>query len=99
MDASSVEGKTATKFGGLSVEKAKVTPIRKIDPPNPWLQEEFEPINAHMGNVKTYKSHLMGVTSLAYNPRKDILATGSDDTTWKLWSIPGGELIMSGEGH
>ena len=41
----------------------------------------------------------MGVTSLAYNPRKDIAATGSDDTTWKLWSVPNGDLIMSGEGH
>ena len=41
----------------------------------------------------------MGVTSLSYNPKKDIVATGSDDTTWKLWSVPNGDLIMSGEGH
>ena len=41
----------------------------------------------------------MGVTSLSYNPKKDIIATGSDDTTWKLWSVPNGDLIMSGEGH
>ena len=61
--------------------------------------EEIEPINPHMSNVKTFKGHLMGVTSMSYNPKKDILATGSDDTTWKLWSIPSGDLIMSGEGH
>ena len=41
----------------------------------------------------------MGVTSLAYNSKKDILATGSDDTTWKLWSVPNGDLLMSGEGR
>ncbi len=41
----------------------------------------------------------MGVTSVSFNPKKDILATGSDDTTWKLWSVPTGDLIMSGEGH
>mmetsp|Transcript_10173 Transcript_10173/g.7173 ORF Transcript_10173/g.7173 Transcript_10173/m.7173 type:complete len:94 (+) Transcript_10173:1061-1342(+) len=49
--------------------------------------------------IKTTKGHLMGVTSLSYNPKKDIVATGSDDTTWKLWSVPNGDLIMSGEGH
>jgi len=41
----------------------------------------------------------MGVTSLAYHPQKDILLTGSDDTTWKLWSVPNGDLLVSGEGH
>ena len=41
----------------------------------------------------------MGVTSLAYNPKKPILATASDDCTWKLWTVPNGELIMAGEGH
>jgi WD40 repeat protein len=61
--------------------------------------EEFEPINTHLSSIKTFKGHLMGVTCLSYNPKKDILATGSDDTTWKLWSIPNGDLIMSGEGH
>ena len=97
-EMSSIEGgRTTTK--GPSADKPRVTPIRKLDPRNPHLDEEYEPMNAHMGNVKTFKSHLMGITSLSFNPRKDILATGSDDTTWKLWSIPSGDLIMSGEGH
>jgi WD40 repeat protein len=38
----------------------------------------------------------MGVTSVSYNPKKDIVATGSDDTTWKLWSIPNGHLDWIG---
>ena len=70
-----------------------------MDPPNPHLNEEYDACNAHMNCTKTFKGHMMGVTCLSYNPKKDILATGSDDTTWKLWSIPGGDLIMSGEGH
>jgi WD40 repeat protein len=41
----------------------------------------------------------MGVTSLSFNSKKDILATGSDDTTCKLWSVSNGDLIMYGEGH
>jgi len=66
---------------------------------NPHTVEEYEPAGANLSIQKTLKGHLMGVTSLAYNPKKDILATGSDDTTWKLWSVPDGDLIMSGEGH
>lgn len=73
--------------------------IPKSDRPNPMLSEMHEPVSSHMSCQKTYKGHLMGVTSLAYNPKKEILATGSDDTTWKLWSVPNGDLIMSGEGH
>jgi len=65
--------------------------ISKEDPPNPHLQEEYEPINPHLSSTKNPpKGHLMGVTSLAYNPKKDILATGSDDTTWKLFTLPEG---------
>jgi len=33
------------------------------------------------------------------HPKKSVLATASDDTTWKLWSIPDGKLLMGGEGH
>lgn len=77
----------------------KQTTISKENRQNPNLMEEYEPMNTHMNPVKTFKGHLMGVTCLSYNPKKDILATGSDDTTWKLWSIPNGDLIMSGEGH
>jgi WD40 repeat protein len=63
------------------------------------LSETYEAIGSHLSCVKPIKGHLMGVTSVSYNPKKDIVATGSDDTTWKLWSVPNGELIMSGEGH
>lgn len=49
---------------------------------------------------KTYSpSHLMAITCLAAHPRKSIIATGSDDYTWKIWTLNAGELIMSGEGH
>lgn len=41
----------------------------------------------------------LGREGLAFHPKKPIVATVSDDETWKLWSSPNGELIMSGEGH
>lgn len=75
------------------------TPIPQKDRFNPYLNETFEATGSHLQMLKPFKGHLMGVTSLSYNPKKDIVATGSDDTTWKLWSVPNGDLIMSGEGH
>ena len=32
-------------------------------------------------------------------PLKAIIATVSDDETWKVWSVPNCDLLMSGEGH
>merc|ERR1712118_493198 len=34
-----------------------------------------------------------------FHPRLQVIGTASDDHTWKLWSSPNGELVMSGEGH
>jgi WD40 repeat protein len=42
---------------------------------------------------------MMAVSSIAMHPKKSICATASDDFTWKIWTLPQGELIMSGEGH
>jgi hypothetical protein len=45
------------------------------------------------------QAHLLPVANLALHPTKPILATASDDKTWKLWHLPAAELIMCGEGH
>jgi len=37
--------------------------------------------------------------SVALHPEKQVLATASDDRTWKLRSVPEGELILTGHGH
>jgi sperm-associated antigen 16 protein len=66
---------------------------------NPHADKAYDPINFNLSLFKTYKGHLMTISALAFSPRKDILATASDDTTWKLWTVPNGELIMCGEGH
>jgi hypothetical protein len=39
------------------------------------------------------------VANLVLHPTKPIVVTASDDKTWKMWHLPNGDLIMSGEGH
>lgn len=48
---------------------------------------------------KSFLAHELPVSSVVLHPKKDILCTTSDDQTWKLWAVPAGELIMTGEGH
>ncbi|KAJ8035607.1 Sperm-associated antigen 16 protein [Holothuria leucospilota] len=47
----------------------------------------------------TIQAHTLAVSGVALHPRKQILATTSDDQTWKMWAIPNGDIIMTGEGH
>lgn len=83
----------------IKLQSGKACVISKSDPRNSALDEEREIGNAQLNLFKTFKGHLMGVTGMSYNSEKKILATCSDDSTWKLWSVPNGDLIMSGEGH
>eukprot|EP00826_Nyctotherus_ovalis_P054416 TRINITY_DN7124_c0_g1_i10.p1 TRINITY_DN7124_c0_g1~~TRINITY_DN7124_c0_g1_i10.p1 ORF type:complete len:398 (-),score=136.69 TRINITY_DN7124_c0_g1_i10:475-1668(-) len=67
--------------------------------PNALLEKRFEPVNVGLSVLKSRKGHMLGVSTVAVFPGKDIFATASDDSTWKLWTIPQGDLIMCGEGH
>ncbi|KAK6183538.1 hypothetical protein SNE40_011003 [Patella caerulea] len=47
----------------------------------------------------TIQAHSHSVSGVALHPRKQILVTSSDDNTWKMWAVPSGDIIMTGEGH
>lgn len=67
---------------------------------NPMADLEFEPAAADRFQLsKTFRGHQNSVSAIGFHPKKPLLATVSDDETWKLWSVPDCELIMSGEGH
>eukprot|EP00112_Aurelia_sp_Birch-Aquarium-sp1_P019591 Seg4873.1 transcript_id=Seg4873.1/GoldUCD/mRNA.D3Y31 product="Sperm-associated antigen 16 protein" protein_id=Seg4873.1/GoldUCD/D3Y31 len=71
---------------------------------NPYLSKNRAPC-AHLTRTggfrltNTVAGHDLAVSGLTLHPRKQVLATVSDDKTWKLWAVPSGDIIMTGEGH
>ncbi|RNF05494.1 pf20-like protein [Trypanosoma rangeli] len=46
-----------------------------------------------------FKAHSMPVTQVSMHPEKPAVASSSDDGTWRLSTLPQGEVVMSGDGH
>jgi len=70
------------------------------DRTNPYLHTPFESAKVgDMKRIRTFKGHAGAVSRVAFHPKIPVVATCSDDHTWKMWSMPGGELVLSGEGH
>jgi WD40 repeat protein len=81
-------------------KKTRDTPWPKEDRPNPNLSMKFEPFKTQDARLqRTFKGHLGSIARVTFHPRLQVIGTASDDHTWKLWSSPNGELVMSGEGH
>lgn len=69
--------------------KKKLTPFPADDRANPYSGLTFETHpykNAILS--KTFKGHMMAISSIAMHPKKSICATASDDFTWKIWTLP-----------
>eukprot|EP00033_Pygsuia_biforma_P002286 GCRY01002531.1.p1 GENE.GCRY01002531.1~~GCRY01002531.1.p1 ORF type:complete len:611 (-),score=174.44 GCRY01002531.1:657-2489(-) len=68
--------------------------------PNPFIDEERVPLSLKNARaVHSFAAHELAVSSISIHPRKSVACTTSDDGSWKLWSLSGGELIMTGNGH
>jgi len=70
------------------------------DRPNPFHSVTFDktPVEQYQLS-KTFKGHMASLSNICIHPKKPIVVTVSDDTTWKMWSLPNGDLVMSGDGH
>eukprot|EP01138_Halocafeteria_seosinensis_P005696 gb/GECG01005823.1/.p1 GENE.gb/GECG01005823.1/~~gb/GECG01005823.1/.p1 ORF type:complete len:606 (+),score=102.22 gb/GECG01005823.1/:1-1818(+) len=81
-------------------KKPTDTKLPLYDAENPHLEAYYEPPDITTYQLlKTFQGHEAPISCVAFHPSKPVLATGSDDMVWKIWSIPDGELIMSGDGH
>ena len=94
----------AAKAGGAAAkaaQQAAASPGVQMAPKGRVFEEEKpEPCPVENFNLnKTFKGHQMSVSSFSRFIRRPIIATASDDATWKMWDIPSGDLIMSGDGH
>ena len=86
-----------------TAKSASTSTFPKWSSTNPYLSltdEDIEVVKVEKFALKdTFSVHKHAVSKIALHPSKDIVATASDDMTWKLWTLPSGELIMSGDGH
>mmetsp|Transcript_23353 Transcript_23353/g.59646 ORF Transcript_23353/g.59646 Transcript_23353/m.59646 type:complete len:578 (-) Transcript_23353:57-1790(-) len=88
---------------GTSMRKSKLAPWPSEDRTNPYTNSNFEA--AHVADMKkhqTFKGHLGAISRVAFHPQYSkipVVATACDDHTWKMWSMPEGQLVLSGEGH
>lgn len=98
-------GKTAAGKTAASTRKGRTGNPRDTKLPadgatNPHLGRQYPPAEVDRFQLsKTFKGHVNAVSALAFHPKKPIVATASDDMTWKMWTVPAGDLIMSGDGH
>ena len=85
---------------GKPAAAANLTKIPKQEPENPFATTAFEAFpTKNINPTRNLRAHNLSVTCLAVHPRKPFVATGGDDYAWKIWSVPGGEMIIQGESH
>jgi len=80
--------------------RSKQAPWPSEDRTNPYANSNFEAARvSDLKKSQTFKGHLGAVSRIAFHPKIPVVATACDDHTWKMWSMPVGQLVLSGEGH
>mmetsp|Transcript_152766 Transcript_152766/g.388177 ORF Transcript_152766/g.388177 Transcript_152766/m.388177 type:complete len:584 (+) Transcript_152766:135-1886(+) len=85
---------------GETSRRSKQAPWPSDDRTNPYANSNFEAARvSDLKKSQTFKGHLGAVSRIAFHPKIPVVATACDDHTWKMWSMPEGQLVLSGEGH
>merc|ERR1719498_1907700 len=93
--------KEVTSVDASGRTRPREAPWPSEDRTNPYINSNFEPSRAHefKRSAQFKGGHVGPVSKVAFHPKIPVVATASDDHTWKMWSIPEGQLVLSGEGH
>lgn len=84
------------------IVKGQNTPWPDDARPNHYLAKPppyEESFNERLSQQKKLDAHSKGIGGMALHAKKPIVATASDDCTWKIWNLDNYENIMTGEGH
>lgn len=88
---------------GMATKKSRLAQWPSDDRTNPYSNSNFEAASVqNMKKQQTFKGHLGAISRVAFHPQYSkipVVATACDDHTWKMWSMPEGQLVLSGEGH
>jgi len=64
-----------------------------------WLVATGKPAASQPELLYTLRGHESPITNLSFSPAGDLLATGSEDGTAKLWDLRSGRLVRTLRGH
>merc|ERR1711971_1456591 len=102
-----IQKQNETTMSTQNLDSVAAPSTKKIRKETPWPEvreprdEQFDSCKA--GDMKLVKSFLKchggPISRVAFHPKVPVLGTASDDNTWKLWSMPNGELVLHGEGR
>ena len=83
-------------------EKGKNTPWPEDARNNPYLMDKEKvesQFNERASCQKKIDAHSKGIGGMALHSSRQIVATASDDCTWKCWNLENQENMMTAEGH
>lgn len=97
-DTKELKGKTKEKTAMKTLNTT--TSLPPDDRVNPFMHRRFASAKIdEFSLADSFQGHTMAISYMAIHPKKPIVATVSDDTTWKMWALPTGKILMSGDGH
>jgi WD40 repeat protein len=83
----------------LGTRTPEVTFPQSLHAASPGVVPESQPPMQHWRGVYSLKGHTQAIRSLAITPDGEILASGSDDKTIKLWQLKTGRELVTLRGH
>lgn len=87
------------------METRQRTKLREAPWPVESRRNPYEKVTMEAARISdwkrqpAFKGHQGAISRVAFHPKISVIGTACDDHTWKMWSMPDGQLVLSGEGH